>query len=408
MKQDSSIAETSVSEARDLMVAFADRTGLTNSAKAPVRYLWTDAFAVCNFFELFRQTGDETFKHLALSLIDQVHAVLGKHRKDDMRQGWISGLNDEDARLHPTAGGLRIGKTLGERPASLPIDNRQEWDRDGQYFHYLTKWMHALNQASRVTGDLSYLRWAVELAKISHGCFTFDPPSGGPKQMRWKMSIDLSRPLVPAMGLHDPLDAVVTYRELSMTATEFGEGCDPLDLQSEIEDAEAMCAGKEWTTDDPLGLGGLLTDAYRLAQMGAATSGRKSDLLESLLLSAHSGLDAFVRGNSLADPVQFRLAFRELGLSIGLHGVAGTKSLFDRDWRCFPDGQQLRGHVENLQQFYPLCGLIETFWRDKHNRQGDNWTAHHDINAVMLATSLIPDGFLSLSVPALGNMAADP
>ena len=47
----------------------------------PRRYLWTDAFAVCNFLELYRHTSDE--KHLSLRLVDQVHSILGRHREDE-------------------------------------------------------------------------------------------------------------------------------------------------------------------------------------------------------------------------------------------------------------------------------------------------------------------------------------
>jgi hypothetical protein len=39
----------------EIMNEFAALTGLT-SEKTPQRYLWTDAFAVCNFLELYRQT----------------------------------------------------------------------------------------------------------------------------------------------------------------------------------------------------------------------------------------------------------------------------------------------------------------------------------------------------------------
>jgi len=36
-------------------------------------------------------------------LIDQVHSVLGQYRNDDARHRWISGLDDEGRRHHPTA-----------------------------------------------------------------------------------------------------------------------------------------------------------------------------------------------------------------------------------------------------------------------------------------------------------------
>src|SRR5438034_2561727 len=146
-----------------LMSEFAVRTGLSARKRRPERYLWTDAFAVCNFIEVFRRTRDEKYLRYATDLIDQVHRVLGRYRDDDACRGWISGLSDEAGRRHPTAGGLRIGKPLKERDAGEPFDERLEWDRDGQYFHYLTKWIHALCQVTVVTADFAYSRWAVEL-----------------------------------------------------------------------------------------------------------------------------------------------------------------------------------------------------------------------------------------------------
>ena len=78
--------------AREIMTEFARQTGLAPGRKVPRRYLWTDAFAVCNFLGLYRQSGDEKYKDLALRLVDQVHNILGRHRQDDPRTGWISGL----------------------------------------------------------------------------------------------------------------------------------------------------------------------------------------------------------------------------------------------------------------------------------------------------------------------------
>ena len=39
---------TRTEQAIELMMGFAERTGLT-AARPHQRYLWTDAFAVCNF-----------------------------------------------------------------------------------------------------------------------------------------------------------------------------------------------------------------------------------------------------------------------------------------------------------------------------------------------------------------------
>ena len=76
--------------------------------------------------------------------------------------------------IRPQAG-LRIGKQLNERRPDEPPNERLEWEQDGQYYHYLTKWMHALNCVSQVTGDPTYIRWAIELAKAAHARFTYSP-----------------------------------------------------------------------------------------------------------------------------------------------------------------------------------------------------------------------------------------
>jgi hypothetical protein len=142
---------------REIMTEFAGLTGLSPAGRVqPRRYLWTDAFAVCNFLGLYRQTRDEKYREFALGLVDQVHNLLGRHRDDDPRSGWISGLDEQEGRMHPTKGGLRIGKEMNERGPADYFDEVLEWDRDGQYYHYLTKWMHALNRVTRATGDSTY------------------------------------------------------------------------------------------------------------------------------------------------------------------------------------------------------------------------------------------------------------
>ena len=78
----------------DLMDAFAERTGSSSGAE-PRRYLWTDAFAVINFLKLHRRTKDGRYRTLAVELIEQVHTVLGRHRADDARIGWLSGLTED-------------------------------------------------------------------------------------------------------------------------------------------------------------------------------------------------------------------------------------------------------------------------------------------------------------------------
>ena len=375
------------------MTDFARLTGLLPAAGVPQRYLWTDAFAVCNLLGLYRETGDEKLRDLALQLVGQVHSTLGRYRQDDKRAGWISGLDGEEATLHPTAGGLRIGKQFKERKATEPLNERLEWDRDGQYFHYLTKWMHALDRVTRVTGEFTYNRWAIELARTSHARFVYAPSADRQKRMYWKMSTDLSYPLVQSMGLHDPLDGLITYTRLAATAAGDPEGS--ADLGEEIADMAGMCKGRSWVTDDPLGIGGLLSDTLSVARLMTAGYFSQSGLLVILLEAALLGLKAFDL-DRMNLPANDRLAFRELGLSIGLRAFQGLSDLIGRNKPLFPEEYDLDDRIRALRPYERLAETIEAFWLQPEHRQGDLWMTDRNINMVMLATSISPAGYLTL------------
>jgi len=372
-----------------LMEEYAQRTGLKPLSESPDRYLWTDAFAVCNYLGLFRETGRVEFRELAIRLVRQVHHTLGMHRNDSGMRGWISGLAPEEGELHPTAGGLRIGKILPERMAGEPYNPYLEWDRDGQYYHYLTKWMHALARVGSVTGNPLFVTWAIELAQVAHARFVYTLPGSSQRRMYWKMSIDLSRPLVPSMGQHDPLDGLVTYHELQFAAGR------PV-LSREIGDMAGILRGLSLETDDPLGTGGLLADASRIVQIRVKGGDSPCDLLTPILTAALAGLESFSRSGTLALPATQRLAFRELGLSIGLAGLARLPGLLEEN-PGMADEQGVSGQlIHSLLKYTPLREEIEQFWLNHTNRLNDTWIGHHGINTVMLATSLAPDGFLIL------------
>lgn len=376
-----------------LMADFADGTGVTGKVP-PRRYLWTDAFAVCNFLGLYRRTGDHRYLELAVVLVDQVHHILGRHRDDDSRQGWISGLSDEEGERHPTRGGLRIGKALNERGPDEASDARLEWDQDGQYFHYLTKWMHALNCMSRETGERQYLRWAVDLAVTACNSFAYEVSPRGHKRMVWKMSIDLTRPLVSSMGQHDPLDGLVTCLELQATDRIVAEGLTPAErakLAAPIADLTGMCRGARWQTDDPLGIGGLLDNAMRLAELVFNCGVELLPLLREMLVETALSLDDFGCSSQLSQPAEHRLAFRELGLSIGLAGLERLRDLTHGD-------DELRPVLAELFKYRPLADQIRTFWSAPAHRRVRTWAEHCDINMVMLATCLVPDGYQQLGM----------
>jgi hypothetical protein len=395
--------EESIARARDLMMGFAERTGLA-SGQPERRYLWTDAFAVLNFLEIGRVADDRRATDLALLLVDRVHHVLGRHRPGDPRTGWISGLGEREGEAHPTRGGLRIGKDLPERGPGEPFDERLEWDRDGQYFHYLTKWMHALDQVSRATRDPRYNLWARELADTAHSSFAHGPDGPpGSRRMHWKMSTDLSRPLVPSMGQHDPLDGLITCVQLEATASLLSRTPEGPGLKLAIADFAAMVRATDIRTVDPLGLGGLLSDACRVAQLMqcGAFAGEPGvrglplppeRILEGLLATAQGCLPLYSREGDLEQPASRRLAFRELGLAIGLSAIDLIRK----------EVEEVRARIQGLAPYADLGSAIVAFWLDPEHQRARTWSEHRDINEVMLATSLIPDGFLVLARPAAG------
>ena len=75
--------QNSINHVIEFMEQFAIITGLEPESTHPKRYLWTDAFAVCNYLELYNRMDEKEYLDLALKLVDQVHHILGKYRIDN-------------------------------------------------------------------------------------------------------------------------------------------------------------------------------------------------------------------------------------------------------------------------------------------------------------------------------------
>jgi hypothetical protein len=119
-------------------------------------------------------------------------------------------------------------------------------------------------------------------------------------------------------------------------------------------------------------------------------------LLERLLDAALEGLHSYARSGELQAPAHYRLAFRELGLAIGLHAVQRmSHPLVLGPGSLSPTA---RRQLKELSHYVPLASRIESFWRQPAQRRVASWVEHRDINEVMLATSLAPEGFLVLDL----------
>ncbi|MFZ9915140.1 MAG: hypothetical protein ACO3IB_07360, partial [Phycisphaerales bacterium] len=376
-----------------------DRTGVGLAPPAPRRDLWTDAFAVFAALGLHRLDPRGPYLAKAQRLVSDVHRVLGRHRVGDARYGWISGLSEALGEEHPTTGGLRIGKPLPERAADEAMDERLEWGRDGQYFHYLVMWMHALDRVARAARDRTYIVHAVELARRACAAFVVAPERGAPPQIAWKMSVDLTRVLVASVGQHDAINGLVALERLESTRRMLAPDLAPLDGETAL--LRSMCGtASVWRTSDPLGAGGLLIDLTLLLGLVERGVLEADGLVARLASEAHHSVDAVKLERSIARPTSERLAFRELGLMIGLEGISRVAPRLVRAAWGPTYGRthlELLLHVEAIVRHRAMAGSIRGDWLAPEARATPSWREHADINDAMLAAGLAPAALLDLN-----------
>ena len=119
----------------------------------------------------------------------------------------------------------------------------------------------------------------------------------------------------------------------------------------------------------PLGLGGLLMDAYRLKQLDGRAAPTLSGLSDRVLAAALLGVRHYSRQGELRRPVSQRLAFRELGLPIGLHGLELLVDGANQASQGPPLARETRALLAALAPFAALRSEIQSFWlADQHRR----------------------------------------
>jgi len=192
------------------------------------------------------------------------------------------------------------------------------------------------------------------------------------------------------------LDGFITFREAQHALAKLSTNAAEADLSSAIESLSALCQHKNWTTDDPLGLGGLLFDAGRLCQLLGTDQFDDIHLLEEILEACRNGLTGLLVGRYLNQPVLHRLAFRELGLAIGLKALPIISDAIKKDGGPFESRAAVQRIVALLFPYESLSEDIVSVWLPHAQDQDQIWKSHQDINDVMLATALIPDMFLSV------------
>ncbi|KAH8812349.1 hypothetical protein F5884DRAFT_307991 [Xylogone sp. PMI_703] len=259
------------------------------------RYLWTDAFGVVNFITLNKETGEDKYISMAKKLVETVHDIQGHTRDGKSR---LPGATDEN----PLGGGLRIGKEEASGP-----------DGDGQYHHYLTLWMFALNRLSVATKEPLYNTQAIQLAKAIHDPFFVGKDTGHPR-MVWKIAMDMSKPLVASQGNLDPIDGYITMKILKASA----QKDDPA-LDDEIHDYQRVMErkGKKFVSTDMLDLGMSLWSAHWLWDKEEWAADLQRQCLKQVS-------NLFSGGTHLRELHHYRLAFRDFGACMGIKCSAGA------------------------------------------------------------------------------------
>jgi hypothetical protein len=86
-----------------------------------------------------------------------------------------------------------------------------------------------------------------------------------------------------------------------------------------------------------------------------------------------------------------------LVLVVGLAAAStGEREAEEEDTGLPSEGSRVRTTVQALQRYAFLRTEIEPFWRDPDNQAATTWLERRNINEVMLATSLAPEGCVVL------------
>lgn len=178
-------------------------------------------------------------------------------------------------------------------------------DGDGQYHHYLTIWMFALNRLSMASKDSKWNEYAVSLAKAIHPRFFVGRDTERPR-MVWKIAMDMSRPLVTSQGNLDPIDGYVIFRKLQ--AASGGKET----LKEEIGDYQRVMErkGKHFVSSDTLDLGMSLWTSHWMDQ--------REEWAADLAKRCVSQMRQLFENGYLEGNPRYRLAFREYGTAMGI------------------------------------------------------------------------------------------
>jgi hypothetical protein len=226
---------------------------------------------------------------------------------------------------------------------------------DGQYFHYIDKWLLALARTNHIEDGL-------RIAKSIFPYF-FEENRSGSGGIRWKLSVNARPPraLPPTFGPNDDtLNALIVFSMLE-SQRQHNDQCMPnLSLSSEIEKLQDSLQNyRPRATDDPLGWG--LEAIFDQFVLGHPRMNQLRNLASAAL-----------------DPSHISLPFRLYGALIG--ATVSSEVLVS---------------PEELEQLRQFC--IQHQFRQMEKTMTSDGRYHEDhaaINRVMLAVALLGPGTL--------------
>lgn len=74
----------------------------------------------------------------------------------------------------------------------------------------------------------------------------------------------------------------------------------------------------------------------------------------------------------------------------------------ETEHRHFSRSREIHEQIQALAPYVALGSEIKSFWLDPEHRETRTWAEHRNINEVMLATSLVPAGFLFMPLANAG------
>jgi len=311
------------------------------------RYLWTDAFGVLAFVSIadrYEKDGNtseaDKYRRAADTLVRTVHCCLGAPRSSKSVDAMTVSETSPTGHV-----GLRIGKVSSKKVTDYGMQY------DGQYWHYIDKWLLALARSGHV-------QEGIQIAKTCFPVF-FDTGDGTGWNggIRWKLSVDASAPpsLQRAAASDDTLVALIVFSILEAHRT-----ADMPSLREEIGLLNVALKGyRPRVTDDPLGWG--LEAMYDQWLEGHPRKRALASLESSALHPSHLSLP-------------FRLYGAMIGARLAGEGVASPEKV-DR--------------------------LIELSLQHEAQAAKRGFEEHSTINRVMLAACLLCPG-------SLGKRPGDP